>query len=359
MRFRNLERYRVGGQGSTFELRMPRPTSPSGKTYQTCPNEACAPRLFLLGEHPGLPADNSQLRPLMRREPGTPGVTCPYCGTDGDDASFIFDGDVSAVTKHIEHLLAEDVANEVHDSFTRMAKDVNRRARSSRGLIKFEMEVKHMPSRTRRHIPWRPDLLRNLACDACGREYGVYAIGLFCPDCGSRNVSVHFQRERDLIGQQIALATDVSSEGHEELAYRLLGNAHEDVLTAFETYLKTIYRFIEQHAPAGERKKPRANAFQNVKDGRDLYGQLGIDPYEVLDEADTAFLVLNIQKRHVIGHNLGIVDERYKEAVEAEEPGKTVPLLADEIVRFADLCELVVRHLEGTGWFQPPSTVGD
>ncbi len=80
--------------------------------------------------------------------------------------------------------------------------------------------------------------------------------------------------------------------------------------------------------------------------GRALFAALGVDPYSHPDEDDVRFLVLNIEKRHVLGHNLGIADEAYLEVAESEQPGQTVRLLADEVVRFADICCTVIARLE-------------
>ena len=38
-------------------------------------------------------------------------------------------------------------------------------------------------------------------CDHCGRDYGVFAIGLFCPDCGAPNLRLHFAREARTAGE--------------------------------------------------------------------------------------------------------------------------------------------------------------
>jgi hypothetical protein len=61
---------------------------------------------------------------------------------------------------------------------------------------------------------------------------------------------------------------------------------------------------------------------------------------------DTDLLRLNIQKRHVIGHNLGVADEHYVELTQAEQPGETVALIGEETGRFAQLCLRVVTALE-------------
>lgn len=351
MRFRNLERYKIGGRGSRLELRMPLPQSPTGKIYRFCPNPTCEPRLFLLGGQSACEFDVAN-SPLVRRQPNTTGTTCPYCGRDGDDSEFLFDGDIAAAQNEIKRLAVKDVQDQLAD----IARKFNRKMSSSRGLIDIRMEVKKSPMRPR--FSWRPDLLRNLACDMCGREYGVYAIALFCPDCGARNVCVHFQREIELIRQQIEIASEASATGEGELAYRLLGNAHEDVLTAFETYLKSIYRFLAKQCDPGTQKKLPRNVFQRLNEGRKLFQEVGVDPFQVLNEDDMTFLRLNVQKRHVIGHNLGIVDEGYKEFAASEQPGQTVHVLADEIARFAELCQWTIEHLEKDARFLPNSAVG-
>jgi hypothetical protein len=346
MRFRNLERYKVGGHGSRLELRVPLPHSPTGKIYRFCPNSTCEPRLFLLGERlvSEFEVANS---PLVRRQPNIPGITCPYCGHDDDDSEFLFQGDIIAAQNEVERLAAQDVQDQLADIVRRF----NRKMSSSKSLIDVRMEVKRSP--TRRRFNWRPDLLRNLACNICGREYGVYTIALFCPDCGARNVAVHFQREIELIRQQIDIAAEANAADRAELGYRLLGNAHEDVLTAFETYLKSIYRFFAIQSGFELQKKPRPNAFQSLLTGRKLFLELGVDPYAAINEDDFTFLSLNIQKRHVIGHNLGMVDEAYKEFAAIEQPGQTVHVLSEEISRFAGICQRIIEYLEQDVRFLP------
>ena len=59
-----------------------------------------------------------------------------------------------------------------------------------------------------------------------------------------------------------------------------------------------------------------------------------------------AHMVLNIEKRHVIGHNLGIADEHYVALTQTDQPGETVNLIAEDIGRFADSCLVVIAGLE-------------
>ena len=188
-------------------------------------------------------------------------------------------------------------------------------------------------------------------CTICGREYGVYALALFCPDCGSPNVALHFRREIELVGEQVALADELDGKGKVEMAYRLMGNAHEDVLTAFEATLKAVHaHLVRTHLPEQADKltgkKIVGNAFQNVERGRKLFARLGLDPFEGLSDDEIAHIRLNAEKRHVLGHNLGVADEHYASFAEDLEPGETVTLIGEDVRRFGALCLNVVERLD-------------
>ena len=132
-----------------------------------------------------------------------------------------------------------------------------------------------------------------------------------------------------------------------------MGNAHEDVLTAFETALKTVFRcLIRLHRPnQAPDLLSKKIIFQNVDRIREYFAKLGIDPFAPLSARDLQFLSTNIQKRHLIGHNLGIADEHYSQLTQSEQPGETVQLLGNEIGLFAEICMAVVSGLET--WLLP------
>lgn len=341
-RFKRLEKYKVGGTRNKMKLNIPLPKTPSGKVYRWCPEESCIPRLFLLGDlYPIKDLDLTKLR----RAPGSKGTTCPYCGKDANDDDFNYEGDIEEVMKYINWAVTKDI----NDYLGKWAKDLNRSMQKG-GLITLKMDVK--PDRTPQPRVWREDLIRNLSCDICGREYGVYAVGLYCPDCGSKNLRVHFEREIELILQQIDLAESVSEAGNNELSYRVLGNAHEDVVTAFETYQKTFYNykvrqiFLMEEAEKLLGKKAVGNGFQNIDRSQGLYESISLNPFFVLSSTEMDLLRFNIEKRHVIGHNLSVSDEAYAGSKDRERPGTTVNILADEIAEFAEIAKSLIIELE-------------
>jgi Zn finger protein HypA/HybF involved in hydrogenase expression len=338
MRFRNLDRYRTGGTGSRMQLSIPIPRTPDGRAYRHSPNENAHPRHFVLGKAERPESITEEMRARMKLEPGSPQTVCPYSGTVADDDEFTHPADREAAIELVKHAAFADVSEQLSSMFKSLG-----RGQSRNSMVRFE--VKETGRKTPKPRFHRVDLLRELACDHCGRDYGVYAIGLFCPDCGAPNLRLHFAREVDLVDAQVELADGLDGEG-QELAYRLLGNAHEDVLTAFEATLKTVYLFGHAAARPGEDAGWVGNDFQNVARGRKRFAVLDCDPFAVLDDDELASMKLNIQKRHVIGHNLGVVDARFAEESGEAGLGETLRLVGDDIRSFAAIAQKVVDALD-------------
>lgn len=338
MRFKNLERYRTGGTGSRMQLAIPVPRTPGGRAYRFSPNETAHPRHFVIGE-PSQPTEiTDEMRARMKLEPGSLQTVCPYSGVVGDDQEFLHPEDREAALEMVRHAALADMQAQLSGMFGELARNQPRNS-----MVRFEVKSsRSTPPRPRFD---RADLLRELVCDHCGRDYGVYAIGLFCPDCGAPNLRLHFAREVELVDAQVQLADGLDPE-HEELAYRLLGNAHEDVLTAFEATLKTVYFFGCASAKPGEANGWVGNDFQNVKRGQKRFAELGCDPYSVLEDDELAAMKLNIQKRHVIGHNLGVVDARFAEESGEAGIGETLHLVGEDIRAFAHTAQKVVNALD-------------
>jgi hypothetical protein len=100
----------------------------------------------------------------------------------------------------------------------------------------------------------------------------------------------------------------------------------------------------------------RGNPFQAIERSECLFKKLKVAPFAVLTDEDRNFLAALIEKRHVIGHNLGLADEKYLKSTGQESEGENVRLLGDEVRRFAKLAfRVVVQGIEETeAEFLPP-----
>jgi len=336
MKFKNLERYRTGGTSSKMQLSVPLPTTPDGRVYRFSPNEHAHPRHFVLGGADESFVITDEARRRMKLPPRSKQTVCPYSGIIADDEQFTHPEDLKAATKIVEQAAFADVQDAFHDMF----RNLERQFSSSKFL---KIKTTGRPSTKPKPRFARRDLLRELICDHCGRDYGVFAIGLFCPDCGAPNLRLHFAREVELVLKQVGLAD--SQQGQEELAYRLMGNAHEDVLTAFEATQKAAYLYGIAQLGATP-SKPVKNDFQNVEFAQRRFSELNIDPFSTLIPAELTALKLNIQKRHIIGHNLGVMDEKFADHAASARLGETVHLVGEDIAQFALLAQRVVESLD-------------
>jgi hypothetical protein len=339
MRLPRLNQYRTGGTNTNMELSYPAPRTPDGRVYRLSPNPQAHPRHFVIGD---VVADidlTGALRSRMKHDPRTKKTVCPYSGTVAEDKAFVHPDDVKAAVEMIKH----DAVQDVQDAVAEMFKNAFGGGSSSNSFLKVTVSSKTSPPKPRPRFA-RQDLMRELVCDHCGRDYGVFAIGLFCPDCGAPNLRLHFVRETELVGDQVALAEEIARD-NEELAYRLLGNAHEDILTAFEATLKTVYLYGK--SATGTIPLPKVkNDFQNVDRALKRFEELDLDPFAGLIEEEMDALRLNIQKRHVIGHNLGIADEKFATYGNDAKVGETINLVGEDINQFAAISQKVIDNLD-------------
>ncbi|MCH8990909.1 MAG: hypothetical protein IIA44_04045 [Acidobacteria bacterium] len=153
---------------------------------------------------------------------------------------------------------------------------------------------------------------------------------------------------RELAPAEVTLVESVEDR---EVRWRLLGNAHEDVLTALETYLKVVYRFVVDQRYSGDErerllKRGDGNAFQSQGRAAERYSDLGIELVRDLAESERRLLDVYVHTRHVIGHNLGLVDRRFAGRTERGQEGETVPLVVDDVQRFAAVARRIVAGLE-------------
>lgn len=354
MRTPNLDRYRIGGTQHKPELGIPLPRTPDGRVYRYSPNEGAFPRHFLIGDLVQGHETSPDATARMKVDPSSDQMVCPYSGVVDHRDAFTHPDDRVAAIETAKHAIVQDVRQAFHD----MLKDATRGSK----VLKLESSP---PRKTPAPRFARRDLMRELVCDHCGRDYGVYAIALFCPCCGAPNLRLHFQRETELADAQVKLAESLGPQ-QEELAYRLLGNAHEDVLTAFEATLKAAYLYAVAQRPSGSAPiKPLGNDFQNIDRGKNRFAEVPLNPYSALEAEALAALALNIQMRHVIGHNLGVADAKFTQHATEARIGETIAIVGDDIRIFAGLCQAVIDEIDSwlaaglvspnaNLWAQPP-----
>jgi len=306
---------------------IPIPFDEEGFIGRECPSTTCHPKYFKITSN-SVAKGNADKNELF----------CPYCGHKDHVTQFI--------TKDQKEWAISLVERDVVRSFTEMLEDTFRPLNSYRegGLLSIRVEVKpgYLPSV--RHYAEKI-LKRIVNCDQCGGRYAVFGIALFCPYCGGGNIQVHIKTSADIILAFLDDEGRMTEEHGKEAGYHLLGNCVEDSVSLFEGFIKEIYsRRLSTKLPNDkylDKMNSIKNSFQNLAKAEEIVRRdLGYSLLQSLSLGDRDFLETQFAKRHVITHNLGMVDPKYLEQVSSwQSSGEDVPLNSSEIRRMIHLIE--------------------
>lgn len=157
----------------------------------------------------------------------------------------------------------------------------------------------------------------------------------------------HLMASKETIRVLVEESERIMRERGTEAGYQMLGNALEDVITLFEGFLKRIYvRYVrEKFNDAAERMVGKVGTtFQRLEGAEEIFRRdLGIEIFSEISSTERDNLSLQFARRHVLTHNLGMVDKKYQGQVQRwEMEGTDVPLQRDQILQSMDLVVRVV-----------------
>jgi len=329
--YRDMLKYRTGAdEEGNSQFAVPLEADEDGLLGRECPSDGCTPRYFkvsLTAEDEGESMSDDA-------------VTCPYCGTSESFQEFHTQAQIDWVTSMMVHDVEQGLVRQ-------MKKSVAPLNRIRGGLINLRIDVKATPlPPVRKYV--EEQLKQICTCESCSRRYAVYGISYHCPLCGEGALSSHL-RESVATIRVLTRESDVIGDKHGVAAKeRMLGNAAEDVVSIFEGFLKHVYRYaVQKKFPPEEaeqlRRRIRTN-FQRLEGAEKCFRRdLSIELFDAISDHEREQLGWLFSKRHVLTHNLGLVDAKYREQVRAwEKEGQEASLDGMEIERALGLVERVV-----------------
>jgi hypothetical protein len=147
-------------------------------------------------------------------------------------------------------------------------------------------------------------------CPACNTRYDILGEYAGCPTCGKRNSLQVFEQHALGIEQQLHKADSQLTARHErEVEWEKLSRCISD----FEAMARDIQSQLATLPATPKRKKDVAGlSFQNILKANDFLRQwFGFDILFRLPEDDKEFLNRMFNRRHVLTHNGGRVDQEY------------------------------------------------
>jgi hypothetical protein len=236
---------------------------------------------------------------------------CPYCGFSAGPENFFTQEQLEYAKSVALREVSEALFKDLESSFE--GHEVKPRGPLGIG-VKFTVEGKLQPLKYYRERQLETEVI----CEHCTLRYAIYGVFAFCPDCGERNSLQILEKNLDLCLKEVELAEQSSDPA---LAAHLIPNALEDAVSAFDGFGREVCSvYADRIADASKTKQL---SFQNLLGVRDsIRMRWGFDLSASLTPDEWQFACRCFQKRHLLAHKMGIVDEAYLK--NAADPTATV-----------------------------------
>lgn len=284
------EMERLNGQS----VSIPIDCDENGYLDKQCPSEDCE---FLFKVH------EEDWENIVEDE----AAWCPLCRHEAE-------ADQWFTLEQVEHAKAEAFAivqGKIDSALRTSAQKFNRN-QSKNGFISMTMKVEGLASRTYTIPAKAAEAMRlEIQCEECQTRFAVIGSAFFCPACGHNSVTRTYSdslrkikaKKDGLPIVRQALSESVGKDDAELTCRSLLETCISDGVVAFQKYCEGLY------SPFGT---PPFNAFQRLEQGSQLWETAIHKSFDHwLTDTDFEKLKVLYQKRHLLAHNEGIVDQQY------------------------------------------------
>lgn len=190
----------------------------------------------------------------------------------------------------------------------------------------------HSPTPIRYY--YEKNLETDVVCDRCTLVYAIYGEFAFCPDCGSHNSITILKKNIEFVEKMLALA----EQQEQALAERLIGDALENLVSAFDGFGREVCKVASIKASnpteAGDVR------FQNLIGAQSRVQRLfSLDLSSFILPDDWNFVCRCFQKRHLLAHRMGVVDNDYVQATKdySAVVGRKILIAPTDVKRLGNL----------------------
>lgn len=328
-------------QHMELEIHVELPGDENGYLDRRCHHDECG-RAFKISE-----AD-------WERVPEDGTLWCPFCRHKADREEWHTPEQIEFIQAQIDLAVQDYVDGVLRDH----VRDFNQKfkTRRSSGLIDISMSASFQLGPRPLVVPLEAaELLKQeFVCDECNVRWASLGASYCCPGCGHTSVEREFGRTLSRIEQIIASEDRVQSLfQNDDDAVDAIQHIREDQLSrvvgAFEKAAEHLYASISG-------SQPKRGLFQRINDSSEAWGALVGRSYEdILGGVMYNRLKVLVQRRHLLVHKLGIVDQRYIEQTGdlVYSIGQRVTVAPDDVLELVGIARSLIDDLSGR--YQEPS----
>ncbi|MEQ9403195.1 MAG: hypothetical protein RIM99_06410 [Cyclobacteriaceae bacterium] len=242
---------------------------------------------------------------------------CAYCGEEFDNLDLNTPEQQDALDK-VKRQLGLSVAEKL---FGDMMQDVFKNSK----IWEYKPGKKTQITPPKEHLEKKVDSA--LKC-SCGTRFHVFGIFGFCPGCRDENIMI-YEENLKIILKEIEESDNM---------IRQLRHAYNDLVSTFE-------RFGKQY---GDKLGiAKGTNYQDLKNVVRAFKKFDIDIYEGISLEEKLIIKKIFQKRHVLQHNAGRINEKFQKQFPEEEfqLGEQVPLDKNEFICGAEVLKKVINNI--------------
>ena len=312
------------------------PISPDSDGYidKECPDEKC---LFQFKVH------NEDWTNLFHEEK----VFCPMCKHEANSSSWFTTEQINEGKNKVR----EHIVGRINNAFHEDARSFNAKQHHNSFL---KMSMRFTGTRGSSHIPpleSKDEFELKIQCKECNARYAVIGSAFFCPCCGHNCIEETFGNAVRKIKAKVenyetikeSLLLSIGKDATEITCRSLIESGLNDCVVAFQRYSEIS--FIKRFPNV----KVKFNAFQNLDIGSEYWRQaMGQTYADWITPAEMRSLKLYFQKRHLLSHTEGIVDEKYvnNSGDRSYKVGQRIVVRPEDVSFCLSLIEKIINELK-------------
>ena len=233
---------------------------------------------------------------------------CPLCGCCNPADQWFTQRQIEEMQEIAANWAYSCINQKLDEVFSDFAKST-RRNKYIRVTYKRSKPITFINNPIGQSSEWETEII----CEKCSTRYSVIGAAYFCPCCGYNSVVNAFNDSLDSINKMLEslidmremLTTKYDIDSSETMCRSLLESSIGDMVSAFQKFASCKYEELSG-------KSSRVNDFQIVDKGSQLFeSTVGQKYSDWLSDDELSFMKVMFQKRHLLEHNNGMVDQKY------------------------------------------------
>jgi uncharacterized Zn finger protein (UPF0148 family) len=275
-------------------------------------------------------------------------VFCPFCRHQADSTEWHTPEQI----EHIKSAARAEMSRRVQVALRRAVARTPKQTFA--GPFNISMSLAFNPG----HIPpvlvaKAADAMRqDFTCEVCSCRFASVGASFFCPACGHNSANTNFDTTLLTIERTVqtlepmrqTLTTAIDQDTAHDAIRQLLEDQFTRLVGAFERINEALFARL----PNASSFQKKGAVFQRIDDASDLWNQAGSITYaRFLSPPDISSLKILFQRRHVLTHRQGIIDQAYidRSGDSRYSVGQRLVVRDDDVLELVRLMRTLVAGL--------------